>query len=314
MAVLLAGLLLLTAAAGNGTGLVPWTVPWGTVGPPPPRDRKLLMAQHRLDLLRRHADGSAWWAQPAALAEVRRQLSKDSFVLVDGFQGSEAAGALREVVVGLRRAGALGGSRVLGHAAASHPAKSAKASFLRGDEIAWVPVPGRGRHPHPAGSQSAVAKLVRLLDELVSLLASGDADHGSVELGDVTHRSDAMVTCYPHEARYVRHTDNSCRRGHGARCNGRRLTAIGYLNPPRPDGDGALRLYSGDGDVLTSAPRLDVQPDLDRVLLFYSDDRVPHEVLPTDEPRFAVTVWYYDSTEAPKGTLANLTCLETARE
>jgi hypoxia-inducible factor (prolyl hydroxylase) len=112
-----------------------------------------------------------------------------------------------------------------------------------------------------------------------------------------------MVTCYPHEARYVRHTDNSCRRGHGSRC-------IGYLNPPRPDGDGALRIYSSEGDLLTSPARLDIQPDLDRVLLFYSDDRVPHEVLPTDEPRFAVTVWYYDRIEAPNGLLANLTCLD----
>ena len=51
------------------------------------------------------------------------------------------------------------------------------------------------------------------------------------QLRDIAHRSKAMVACYPGGgARYVRHCDNSCESGHGERCNGRRLTAIIYLN------------------------------------------------------------------------------------
>ena len=39
-------------------------------------------------------------------------------------------------------------------------------------------------------------------------------------------------------ARYVRHCDNACLAGEGEKCNGRRLTAILYLNPGWRDVDG----------------------------------------------------------------------------
>lgn len=107
-----------------------------------------------------------------------------------------------------------------------------------------------------------------------------------------------MVACYPgHGARYVRHCDNSCDAGHGDRCNGRRLTAILYLNPTwQPVDGGELRLYA------PFAPRgvppcADVQPLARRLVLFFADYRVPHEVLPSHADRFAITLWYFDKDE-----------------
>lgn len=65
------------------------------------------------------------------------------------------------------------------------------------------------------------------------------------ELKDVTQRSRYMVTCYPgNGARYTRHCDNADR-------NGRRLTALLYLNPDwKPTDGGSLRVFEPDGVTL----------------------------------------------------------------
>eukprot|EP00966_Prymnesium_polylepis_P143977 3323845-Prymnesium_polylepis.1 len=117
-----------------------------------------------------------------------------------------------------------------------------------------------------------------------------------------------MVTCYPGGgAHYVRHCDNACDSGHGERCNGRRITAILYLNECWQQlHGGELRLYlpTGPNPSGTRTPAdnngaalCDVAPLADRLVLFYADHRVPHEVLPAYVPRLAITLWYYDRDE-----------------
>ena len=52
------------------------------------------------------------------------------------------------------------------------------------------------------------------------------------------------VSLYPAEGgRYVRHVDNTCSGGRGRLCNGRRLSAVYYLNPSwsKADGSTAVR-------------------------------------------------------------------------
>jgi hypoxia-inducible factor (prolyl hydroxylase) len=119
----------------------------------------------------------------------------------------------------------------------------------------------------------------------------------SPPLADIRNRSKAMVTCYPGGgAHYVKHCDNHCHSGEGERCNGRRLTVLLYLNQKWKAGDG------GELKIYHPAPKHSevkkvVQPHADRLLLFWSDYRVPHEVNHSQTPRYAVTLWYYDHEE-----------------
>merc|ERR1711968_427903 len=103
-----------------------------------------------------------------------------------------------------------------------------------------------------------------------------------------------MVTCYPKDKGigYKKHYDN-------ANKNGRRVTLIYYIGnivnePWKRQFGGQLRLYNPEPD----RTYVDVEPVPDRLVLFYSDMRCPHEVLPVSGyDRYAVTVWFFDAVE-----------------
>ncbi len=108
-----------------------------------------------------------------------------------------------------------------------------------------------------------------------------------------------------------RHCDNSCFAGKGERCNGRRLTCILYLNPEW------VALHGGELRIFEPfAPKhrpavVDVAPIIDRLIIFYADYRVPHEVLPSHAERYAITLWYFDGEERER---AQQTGAETTAE
>ena len=133
-----------------------------------------------------------------------------------------------------------------------------------------------------------------------------------------------MVTCYPgNSSYYKRHYDN-------AYGNGRKLTAIFYTNKQCDGGD--LVIYPDYGGNTKAPSRgieeanasstifgynhttnstgsiqilpqqsgsvcIQIAPTSNRLVLFWSDRRCPHEVLPTKILRFAVTLWFIDSKE-----------------
>ena len=65
------------------------------------------------------------------------------------------------------------------------------------------------------------------------------------EARDLRWRCDAQLSLYPAEgSRYVRHVDNTCSGGRGRLCNGRRLSAVYYLNPSWSKADGSTAVQA----------------------------------------------------------------------
>lgn len=148
---------------------------------------------------------------------------------------------------------------------------------VRGDLVTWI-----DNSTHPKMKHLMLA--VRRTDEMVALLSSDQKLIGC----NIRSRSSVMVACYPGKAtRYKRHIDNPLG-------DGRKLTTILYLNKnylASRDG-GALRIYRPDG-----SGHYEIDPLFGRLIVFWSDYRTPHEVLPCYRERFAISVWYFDTKE-----------------
>jgi len=133
--------------------------------------------------------------------------------------------------------------------------------------------------------------LMYLIDNIV-ITANRVSNNGELGKYKIDVRTKMMVACYPGGgSHYVRHVDNPNK-------DGRVVTAIYYLNKhwnSETDG-GSLQIYS---QVNNGAP-VKIEPVFDRVVFFWSDWRNPHEVLPSNKPRYAVTVWYLDELERKK--------------
>ena len=219
--------------------------PFDILPPPPPRARHL--RNHRR-LQRLSGQAGPWQA------EVARQLGNEGFVALDSFLGVEGATRLRAAVVSALESAATAGGLSGGGAAWR----------LRGDRTLW------------AHSSVPLEQLLRNLDGLVAQ-ALGPRLPGA---SDLQWRSDAQFSVYPaNGSRYVRHVDNTCSDGRGKLCNGRRLSAVYYLNARWAPADGGelriLRQREQEGEM----PEIDISPEMDRLLLFWADSRTPHEAL-----------------------------------
>jgi hypoxia-inducible factor (prolyl hydroxylase) len=207
---------------------------------------------------------------------VCESLMDDNYAVVDDLMGDEEALALRREIEKMYRDGLMADGEIGNGAAAS---QGAVKHTLRTDKVIWL-----------EGSEACVGPMLKrhitrldILSQKVSAFFEAVAPEHTWKGAS---RSKIMATCYAGTgARYVPHYDNP-------NANGRKLTAIVYLNT------GWTKAHGGVLRLKSNKKTVDIAPLLDRLLLFWSDTRCPHEVLPATGPdRFAITIWYMDEVE-----------------
>ncbi|XP_066963340.1 uncharacterized protein Hph isoform X2 [Macrobrachium rosenbergii] len=204
---------------------------------------------------------------------VMQDLNRYGVCVVDNFLGSDKAQPILQEVEALHVRGLFEDGQVV-----SPNVQDQARGIIRGDKITWV-----------TGNEPQCANIRRLVSAVDSIIAKANhhQDAGQLAKYSITWRSRAMVACYPGQgARYVKHVDNPDG-------DGRCITAIYYINKDwTPEGGGVLRIYpEGNSQVA------EIEPLFDRMLFFWSDRRNPHEVLPANVTRYAITLWYYDQKE-----------------
>ncbi|XP_015669344.1 egl nine homolog 2 [Protobothrops mucrosquamatus] len=202
-------------------------------------------------------------------------LDRYGLCVKDAFLGEALGGQVLAQVEGLHRGGKFrDGQLVL--------RRTVPARRIRGDQVAWV----EGREP----GCRAIGALMARLDELILQCA------GKLGGYEINGRTKAMVACYPGNGLgYVRHVDNP----HG---DGRCVTCIYYLNrkwDSKVHG-GLLQIFPEGRPVVAN-----IDPIFDRLLIFWSDQRNPHQVKPAYATRYAITVWYFDAKERARAKEAH---------
>ncbi|KAL7832045.1 hypothetical protein AOLI_G00295930 [Acnodon oligacanthus] len=213
--------------------------------------------------------GPGWSAEHIAQLYIVPCMKYYGIFVKDGFLGARLGDRVLKEVETLNRSGKFRGGQLVSQR--SIPSKN-----IRGDQIAWV----EGKEP---GCES-IGTLMAHIDEAI-MHSSANGQLGNYVING---RTKAMVACYPGSGtRYVRHVDNP-------NGDGRCITCIYYLNK---DWDvkvhgGLLQLYPEGRNVVAN-----IEPLFDRLLIFWSDRRNPHEVKPAYATRYAITVWYFDAKE-----------------
>ena len=221
-------------------------------------------------------------------------MSTQWYAVVDNFLGSEAhARAFCKLMVDLRETFEAGD--VAGGRAAAAYARITGQAMPRGDLMKFLSHEEVAKHsalqPVFEELDSAVAALQRA-PQLSAEWVPSSSDSSSPPLRQPPpplRREEMQLTCYPGSGtRYVRHVDNN-----DGRRAGRRITCILYANTGWQPGDGGeLRLHIENTREEEGALAHDVQPLANRLVCFWSDARVPHEVLPSHRDRYALSVWY----------------------
>jgi hypoxia-inducible factor (prolyl hydroxylase) len=238
----------------------------------------------------------SWWRSEAATRALASTLASHSIAIVDRFAGVEALAAVRAEAARAAARGELQPAKIRIGPGYGHGLVDA-APARRGDHILWA--------DEAQPQWDALRGVAALVDTLVCGLRAT-----CPPLASIAARMAPMLATYPRGAAFARHSDNHCVAGKGPHCDTRVLTAVYYMSDDDWDGErdgGCLRIFrpslAGSAAGETAVHRaagsaealMDVAPMGDRLVLFLSDLRCPHEVLPVRRAggsRTACTLWY----------------------
>ncbi|XP_077578062.1 uncharacterized protein egln2 isoform X2 [Stigmatopora nigra] len=215
------------------------------------------------------SDQSVWSAEHVATRYIVPCMKYYGICVKDNFLGPSLGQQVLDEVEVLNHSGKFRGGQLVSQ-------RGIPSRRIRGDQIAWV-------EGHEQGCRNIGTLMSYIDDAIVYSAANG-------QLGDcvINGRTKAMVACYPGEGTgYVRHVDNP-------NGDGRCITCIYYLNKGwnvKTQG-GVLQIFPKGKNVVAN-----IEPLFDRLLIFWSDRRNPHEVKPAHATRYAITVWYFDAKE-----------------
>jgi len=229
------------------------------------------------------ADGK-WWRHAHVIKVAAKALKSENFCVLDGFLPVEHCETLARAATQARPSmvrGATGAAgKVLKSEGYTANLERALHDPSRGDVVKFS----------DDGGMPGCLELYSALDTLVEGLQS--CDEVAERLQFVDWANGAMFAIYPGNAsRYIKHVDNTLG------MDGRRLTAILYLNKHwEPCDGGCLRLF--EPTMQNFQVKCDLEPIWNRLVVFWSTQEVPHEVLSAYKDRAAVSVWFICGRES----------------
>ncbi|CAE7812501.1 Egl nine-like 1 [Symbiodinium microadriaticum] len=223
-----------------------------------------------------------WWRHAEAFRLAAAALQKEHIAVLDEFLPEDTCRALSLGALASRGEMVRGATGAAGKALAKGTEELQKVlnEPSRGDVVKFS---DDGNMPGCPGFLEALDALVEGLQGCPAV-----ADR----LQHVDWANGAMFAIYPGDSsRYIKHVDNTLG------TDGRRLTAVLYLNKDwKPEHGGCLRVF--EPTMQSCQVKCDVEPVWNRLVVFWSTQEVPHEVLSSFKDRLAVSVWFICGRES----------------
>ena len=253
----------------------------------------LLIQRKKILSYNNNIQGEWWWSLDTSLDIIHNSLNNNRYCIIDDFLLDNECNNVYDEVQAAYQQGLLNSRGFIAGGRKGDDTLKVEDESIRNDTLGYF---DGNEDEWPSGSNQG--GLTRALDKINTIVyelrdhQKKKKNDDSNELKNVKTRSRAMITCYAgNGSKYSKHCDNPIR-------NGRKLTVILYLNKNwNTDTDGGcLRLYH-PYNTSNHNHYIDIKPTFNSLLLFWSDFRCPHEVLPCYRHRFAITCWFIDSIE-----------------